>query len=172
MNFRLVNREPFAVFGVEEIFSVENGQNLREIPQMWNRLLNDGTVDRIAKASGRVRSESGRGILSVNAVMCYREEEGGRFPYMICGFLPESGRVDEESFTVVEIPAMTWAVFTTEEYTQHETTAKVQSLWKRIFSEWLPTAAYEMVSGAQFEMYGQAESGNGFCEVWIPVRSK
>jgi AraC family transcriptional regulator len=45
-------------------------------------------------------------------------------------------------------------------------------LWKSIFTEWFPMSSYVPVSGPQFEMYGVAESGKDYCEVWIPVVPK
>ncbi|AJY76866.1 AraC family transcriptional regulator [Paenibacillus beijingensis] len=172
MNYKIIEKEAFTVFGVEELFTMENGENLKGIPQMWQRLLSDGTVDRIGQASDKVWNESNRGIMPVNAVMCYREADAGRFPYMICGFMPDSGLVDKEDYTVAQIPALTWAVFTTEEYTRDQTVSQIQNLWKRIYTEWFPMSSYEALSGPQFEMYGIAESGNSYCEVWIPVVHK
>ncbi|WP_269474731.1 AraC family transcriptional regulator [Paenibacillus sp. URB8-2] len=165
MNYKIIEKEGFTVFGVEEIFSIENGENLRCIPQMWERLLSDGTVERIGQASGRVWNKFSSGIMPVNAVMCHREEKANRFPYMICGFMPESGHLNTEDYTVVDIPTLTWAVFTTE-------VAHIQILWKRIYTEWFPISSYEPLSGPQLEMYGVAEGGKRYCEVWIPVAHK
>lgn len=112
--------------------------------------------------------------MPVNGVMCYREEEAGSssFPYMICGFTPESGLKASEEYKVVDIPKLKWAVFTTEEHIPDQTVAQIQNLWKRIYTEWFPTSSYEPLSGPQFEMYGIAESGMPYCEVWIPVEHK
>ncbi|WP_246067027.1 AraC family transcriptional regulator [Paenibacillus koleovorans] len=172
MNYKIIEHEAFTVFGVEELFSMENGENLIGIPQMWQRLFQDGTVDRISLASGRQWNESSRGICPVNAVMCYGEGQSGKFPYMIFGFMPESGEVDTETYKVLDIPAATYAIFKSEEYTPDQLVGQIQGLWKRIYTEWFPMASYEPQNGPQFEMYGVAESGKEYCEVWIPVRSK
>lgn len=172
MNYKIIDKQAFTVFGVEELVPTENGENLKIIPQMWQRLMNDGTVDRIGRASGRVCNEGSKGIMPVNAVMCYREEGPGKFPYMICGFMPESGIIGEENFKAVEIPALTWAIFTTEEHTKDQTVAQIQGLWKRIYTEWFPMSSFEPFPGPQFEMYGVAESGMDYSEVWIPVVAK
>lgn len=174
MNYKIIEKEAFTVFGVEQMFSMENAENLVGIPQMWTSLLGDGTVDRIGLASGREWNESSTGIMPVNAVMSYREEEAGSFPYMICGFMPESGLAEEDrdKYTVVDIPALTWTVFHTGEYTADQTTVQIQSLWKRIYTEWFPMSSYEPLAGPQFEMYGKADSGLEYSEVWIPVAPK
>ncbi|WP_438445852.1 AraC family transcriptional regulator [Gorillibacterium sp. sgz5001074] len=170
MNYRMVEKEAFAVFGVEEIFTTVDGENLKGIPQMWQRLMQDGTVDRLGMASGMDWKPGTPGICPVNAVMCYRDTGGASFPYMICAFDSEKART--EGYVRVEIPALTWAVFTTEEYSVEQTTAQVQSLWKRIYTEWFPMSGYEPETGPEFELYGTAESGLEYCEVWIPVKKK
>lgn len=104
--------------------------------------------------------------------MGYREEEAGRFPYMICASVPESGLMEKGNYTVVDIPSLTWAFFKTEEHTEDQTVDQIQNLWKRIYTEWFPMSSYEPFSGPQFEMYGVAESGKSYCEVWVPVVHK
>lgn len=171
MNYRIEEKPAISVFGVEEIISMENGENFRAIPAFWNRALSDGTVDRIGKASGIHCDENFKGIMPVNAVLCYRDTGNNTFPYMLCAFTPESGV--PEGFDSVVIPAATWAIFTTEEHTEDKTTEVIQSLWKRIYSEWLPTSVYEPVpGGSEFELYGVADSGKSYCEVWIMVNKK
>lgn len=166
MNYRIEDKNAFSVFGVEEIFTTENGENLRKIPEFWNRVLEDGTIDRIEAASG-LKCDGTPGIMPVNAVMCHRETGGSTFPYMICALTPKSG-VPEE-FTSVQIPALTWAIFTSDEYTPDKTTETIQKLWKRIYSDWFPTSGYEHGNGPEFEMYGSSGKGMKYCEVWIPV---
>lgn len=170
MNYRIEEKQVFSVFGIEEVFTTENGENLKALPGFWLRAINDGMLDRILKASGLKCDSSSKGIKPVNAVMGYRDTGGSTFPYMICAFAPESGV--PEGFASAEIPAATWAVFTTEEHTEDKTTEVIQALWKRIYSEWFPTAGYRQIPGAEFEMYGVAESGKAYCEIWIPVVRK
>jgi AraC family transcriptional regulator len=170
MNYRIEKKEAFSVFGVEGIFSTGNGENLKALPEFWQTAINNGTLDRIIKASGIKWDNSCKGIVPVNAVMCYRDTGGNTFPYMLCASTPKSGV--PEGFASVEIPALTWAIFTTEEHTEDKTSEVLQELWRRIYSEWFPTAGYEHINGAEAEMYGVAESGKAYCEVWIPVVKK
>ncbi|MCR8657485.1 AraC family transcriptional regulator [Paenibacillus endoradicis] len=168
MNYKIVEKEAFSIFGVESIVTTENGENLRQIPEIWTKAFAEGTIDRIIGELDQPISSSG--ISPVNAVMCYRETGGMTFPYMLYANMPLGGA--PEGYTSVAIPALTWVIFTTVEYTKDQTTEQVQSLWKRIFSEWFPIANYEQVHGPQFEIYGTAESGREYCEVWIPVMKK
>ncbi|MGZ9583090.1 AraC family transcriptional regulator [Paenibacillus marinisediminis] len=170
MNYKIVQKEDFSVFGVEEIFSTENGENHKAIPGLWKKAFDEGIIDQMIKASGMHWDNSSKGIKPVNAVMCYRNTGGTTFPYMLYAISPKSGT--PEGFASLEIPAGTWAVFTTEEHTVDQTSEHVQALWKRIYSEWFPTASYEHVNGPEFEMYGVSETENEFCEIWIPVQKK
>jgi AraC family transcriptional regulator len=52
MNYRIEKKEAFSVFGVEGIFSTGNGENLKALPEFWQTAINNGTLDRIIKASG------------------------------------------------------------------------------------------------------------------------
>lgn len=167
MNYRIVEKEAFTVFGMEEIVSMECGENLKRIPQLWRQVMADGTLERLAMDSGARWTEESRGIKPVNAVMSYRETGGTTFPYMIFASAGKSGV--PEGYTVAEIPALKYAVFTTEEHTADRTVVQIQSLWKRIYSEWFPMSGYEPVNGPQFELYGVSENGLEYCEVWIPV---
>ena len=88
-------------------------------------------------------------------------EEGHK--YMLCQFLPQGIAVPPR-FSVLDVPAATWAVFDVPD-------CDMQPMWKRIWQEWFPTSGYEAVEGVFFEMYyGLARHENGFGEIWIPVK--
>lgn len=170
MNYRVEKKGALSVFGVEEVFTTENNENLREIPDFWQREIQKGTPQRMLEASGVEWGCSSTGVKPVNAVMNYRDMGGIKFPYMICAFTPEGGVSDE--FVTAEIPALTWAIFRTRDHSEEETSKVIQDLWKRIYTEWFPTADYEQVKGPEFEMYGVTEERKEYCEVWIPVKKK
>ncbi|MDR3541524.1 MAG: effector binding domain-containing protein [Desulfosporosinus sp.] len=100
----------------------------------------------------------------------YRETGDSTFPYMICAFTPESGV--PSGFTSAEIPAATWAVFTTKEYKIEDTSKFVQALWKRIYTEWFPSSGYEHGICGELEIYGVADNTKEYCEIWISVVKK
>ena len=79
---------------------------------------------------------------------------------------------DAGSFAVLEVPALTWAIFPTGEHTDEETTEAIQAVWKRIYPEWFPTSGYEHADGPEFEMYHNLGNGRYVSEVWIPVVKK
>jgi AraC family transcriptional regulator len=105
----------------------------------------------------------------LNAAM-YGHNKDGTFKYMICLYVPDSGVSDE--FTKLDVPAMTWAIFSREKHTEEQTTEKVQGIWKRIYPEWFPGSGYEHAEAPEFEMYHKAGKDLYIVEVWLPVVKK
>lgn len=84
---------------------------------------------------------------------------------MLCNYLPK-GLSIPTNFTTLSVLSSTWVVFDVPEF-------DMQSMWRRIFSEWFPTSEYEAIEGVQFEMYYRlAKHDNGFGEIRIPVIKK
>ncbi|WP_379133765.1 effector binding domain-containing protein [Paenibacillus sp. sgz500958] len=162
MNYRIVTKEAFEMAGISVEMSAVDNQQYTEIPRLWETYTTDGTIDRMRKDFEIPEEEC------VHAAL-YNFREGV-FSYMI-GALPPAGAVIEE-YTVLKVPALTWAIFPTGECTPEDETAAIQDVWRRIFSEWFPTSGYEHADGPEFEMYYKL--GNGLLneEVWIPVVKK
>ena len=168
MDYRIESKEGFNVYGIEEIFTTEDDQNFKDIPVFWQNALNDGSVDKLAMSTN---TKSKDGLCPVNAICDYRKMEGSSFPYMLFAFQTEKS--DTEGYTIAEVPASTWAIFKSKEHTQEETSAVIQDLIKRVYTEWLPTANYEKVDGYEVELYFQnPETGKSYCETWIRVAQK
>jgi AraC family transcriptional regulator len=169
MNYKIEQKEAFTVFGVEGIFNTENGDNLKTIPKFWYDEFHKGTLDKIIKATGEDWNNR-YGIGPVNSICDYRRTGGSTFPYMLCALKTPKSVTD--GYTEVNVPAATWAIFTTEEHTKEETSGVIQNLVKRVYTEWLPTASYEKIDGYEFEMYYNKENGKCYCETWIRVTRK
>ena len=73
--------------------------------------------------------------------------------------------------SVANIPAHTWAIFPSEKFSWDDADEAIGGLYKRIFSEWLPTSAYEQVGSLAMELYG-GEDGQGYIEIWLAVKKK
>lgn len=176
MNYKIVEKEAFSVFGVEVAVSAVDGKCFEQIPEFWLQSMENGTMDRILKAAGSTKEADIRGDIYgnseilLNAAMYGHNSEDGTFRYMVCQNVPKEG-VPEE-YTKLEVPALTWAVFSTDRHEIVETTEKIQDIWKRIFPEWFPGSGYEHVNAPEFEMYYSAGEGKFTAEVWIPVVKK
>lgn len=160
MNYRIEEKEEFEVFGVSTEINNIGEQPYIEIPQFWEKCVEDGTIDRLRKDSG-VSEEK-----QVHATLYNRRE--GVFSYMICYYMPD--KEIPSNYKRLVVPSCTWAIFTTGVCDNGE--CDIQSIWKRIFSEWFPNSSYEVAKGPEFEMTYYRGNNKYEQEVWIPVIKK
>ena len=75
-----------------------------------------------------------------------------------------------DGFEKWTIPANTWAVFKCVGAMPDT----IQIMWKRIYSEWLPQAKYELIPSYDFEYYteGDTNSPDYISEIWVSVKEK
>jgi len=166
MDYRIESKEGFSVYGIEGIFSYEKGAQEITVPDFWQTAIKNGALDRLIKTTHR---ENESMLLPVNSICRYRNTEGKTFPYMLFAYTNKDSDVD--GYSVVEVPATTWAIFRSKEHSQDETTEVIQNLNKRVYTEWLPTANYEHLEGYELELhYMNLETNIGYCETWIRVR--
>lgn len=157
MNYRIEQREAFQVFGVYTEISTSQEQAFKQVPLFFKKCDEDGTTDSINDLLGRFHDN-----YTISAMYDFSETI---FKYMLCNFLPK-GLSIPSNFTTLSAPSSTWAIFDVPN-------CDMQSMWKRIWTEWFPTSEFEAAEGVQFEMYyGLANHQNGFGEIWIPVRKK
>lgn len=162
MNYKIVEKEEFQVYGIEEIFDTKNGENLNEIPEFWLKNIKNGQCEKLAKSSGCMSM--------VNSVCGYRETGGTTFPYMLC--VMKTPLSSTEGYTVVDVPKATWAIFVNEPHDIEDTSNEIQKLASRVYTDWLPTAAYELIQGYEFEIYYLDHQGKYYEELWFRVIPK
>jgi AraC family transcriptional regulator len=154
MNWRIEEREAFEVFGVEKIFGNDETD---KVPGFWSELHKNGEYERLYQAAGAKPSDNG--MCCINAVCGYSEPGENNFPYMICALRKPDSNTD--GFKIAQIPKTTWAVFRGE--TKNIGLA-IPELFRRAYSEWLPSSGYDKAIGPDMEIYYK-----DFEEVWIPV---
>lgn len=160
MNYRIEQKEGFTVFGVSGFISRDMEQAFQDVPAFVRKCVSEGSPDRINAILGKPPE-------SWMPAALYNNREDGSFQYMLCQYLPPTAVIPDE-FTRMKVPPLTWAVF-------FEPHCEIQGLWRRIYSEWFPTAEYEQVEGPSFEMYygyGRDNEQYGVAEIWIPVKKK
>ena len=162
MNYRIIEKPAFQVYGIEGIFDVKDGENLKEIPEFWLEKINNGENEKLARSAGYPTS--------INAICQYREMSATTFPYMLC--VIKTPLSDTKGYKVVDVPAATWAILSNEPHAIEETSQAIQALNARVYTEWLPTADYEIVEGYEFEMYYTAPEGKYYEETWVRVIPK
>jgi AraC family transcriptional regulator len=164
MEYRIEKKEAFSVYGIEGIFTTDDDLNLKDIPMFWWECRKDGRFYKLLESTNE-------GSLSrVHGICDYRETGGNTFPYML--FTHRNKNCNTDGFTEVEVPAATWAIFKSEEHTVEKTSSITQNLIKRVYTDWLPTAAYKKIDGYELELYLVSDIDKFYVDTWIRVEPK
>ncbi|WP_234117333.1 AraC family transcriptional regulator [Clostridium hydrogenum] len=160
LNYRIVKKEKFKVFGVDFETTIVDNALYEEIPQFCNGIWDDGTHHRINEFLGFSKMNMLHGIH-------YDFKKDGSRKYMMGWEIPNKDIPNE--YKVVEIPSCTFAVFDVKANNLNR--FAIGDLWKRIYSQWFPTSGFEEVEGVYIEKYfwDDNEYDDYTCEVWIPV---
>lgn len=169
MNYRIETKEAFEVFGIETISSTTGDETYLSPSDLWEKCHANGEYDRLSENSGDLPSYVNQDLCKVHGVCEYRDTEENTFPYLLCSFVSANSNTD--GYKRVTIPAQTWAIFPSEKFAWDKVGNTINNLYKRFYSEWLPTSGYEQVEGANFEIYG-GDSEFGYIELWYPVKKK
>ncbi len=158
MDYRIVEKKAFKVIGKAIETTSADGENSREIPRFWQESNQNGMVDDLISLAGGADATLG---ICMDMAM-----ENCTFTYMIA-VENRAGVEAPEGFAVREIPAHTWAVFTSIGPMPHA----IQDVWTRVFQEWFPATGYEHAGGPEFESYpeGDVNADDYRCEVWVPI---
>ena len=154
MNYRIESKDAFRIAGVSVPLHKDIEKNFAVIPQKWQEISMDGTLQRLIS----MMDTPPMGVLGVSAC---GDAEDWKY-YIAVPTTQEKG--DFEEYTV---PAATWAVFPGE-----GTNLSIQELERRIVTEWLPTSGYEYGNAPDVEVYLNPDPQNARFEVWIPVVKK
>ena len=159
MDYKIVEKEAFAIVGKSIKVTTKNKQNLKLIPEFWTECCQKGICCELSTNAGEL------GLLGVCMNFCPEDEE---LTYMVGVEKPQSKALT--GFEEKEIPASTWAVFESVGPMPHA----IQQVWDRIFSEWFPATGYEHSGGPEMEVYppGDNAAEDYRCEVWIPIIKK
>ena len=164
MEYKIEKKEAFTVYGIEGVFSTDDGKHLNDLPMFWRECRNDGRFYKLLDSTNE-------GSLSrIHGICDYRKTGGNTFPYML--FAYHTKNCNTEGFTKVEVPAATWAIFKSEEHTVEKTSGVVQNLIKRVYTDWLPTAVYKKIDGYELELYFVSGIDKYYIETWIRVEQK
>ncbi|BCN31920.1 AraC family transcriptional regulator [Anaeromicropila herbilytica] len=168
MNYRIETKEAFDVFGIETIASLSGEDGFVSPTELWQQSHQNGDYEKLFNSSGSLPKFISQDLCKIHGVENYRKTEGNTFPYMLCAFVSESSKTDD--YKIQHIPPQTYAIFPSEKFKWDEDFNEVlRNLQKRFYSEWLPTANYQRVAGANFEIYG-GDREYGYIELWFPVK--
>ncbi|HEX2945863.1 MAG TPA: helix-turn-helix domain-containing protein [Clostridia bacterium] len=156
MNFKIVEREGFTVFGATTDITGENAFDA--VPKFWLKLGKQDFFKRIC-------SDAGYDLTVPPIAVTHDFQSDGSRKYTIAYKLPEGKK--PEGYDVLQIPGATWVVVEEKCEKDEDTSRTIQEMWTRLFSEWFPTSNYEVAEGPQLEQYYP-----GKLEVCVPVLRK
>ena len=151
MDYRIEKKEAFSVIVKAKTFG-ENGA--AEIPAFWDEYLSSG---------------AGASVAPMMGVCGDVNPDNKEFWYGI-GSPAENTAPIPDGFVKWDIPENSWAIFKCVGAMPDA----IQTMWKRIYSEWLPQANYELIPSYDIEYYteGDTSSPDYISEIWAPVKEK
>lgn len=160
MNYKIVEKEEFKVMGHSIITTADLEQNFKELPEFWDKLYHDKTIDKMCKMSGQ-KDDSGR-----KYGICFPCKDGEKaFEYAIA----VDYSANSDSLKVFTIPKSKWVIFECV----GSMPSAYQKLWIEISTQWLPSNNYEVNNNIpEIENYLEGNNGdpNYKSEVWLPIK--
>lgn len=162
MEYRIETKPAFSLTGLPLRTTWKEGQSARDIPALWNRCLNDGTVAALGEL---VPKGSAIGVAGVSAEFDMPNEE---FTYFIAVETPADRAALPDGCRDVAVPAATWGVFEAH----GPLPEALQETMQRIFNEWFPSSGWEHADAPELEIYPPGDvRGADYCsELWMPLR--
>ena len=158
MNYKIVEKEAFRIVGVKEHYEMNVDEAFNKVPLFWQKAITEGKAAKILS----LMNKEPYGLLGVSTCM-----NGKDFDYYIAvaSDLPLTDDMDEYI-----VPAVTWAIFECI----GPMPDSIQSLQRRIVTEWLPTSGYEYANAPDIEVYreGDQQSKDYKSQVWLPIVKK
>lgn len=155
MDYRIEEKEVFKVVGIKRQYQGPK-DNESVVGPFWNELYEKGLLKEIADLS----TGTPKGVHGFIQVLGENQVD-----YMIASISDNEPPVGMSSQV---IPKSTWAIF---ELSGPITTA-IETAWKRIFTEWLPTSNYQYAEAIDIECFpyeGSKEADDYKFEIWLPV---
>lgn len=163
MEPKLVSRPAFRIAGYALRTTSQGGENKRAIPAFWQDYLKNRCEGLHSALTPVSHAEYG---------MCADMDfETGAFNYVI-GLEAADGAAIPEGLHVTQVPAATYAIFTTPPADGDHFVEAIQNTWAYIYEQWFPESGYEYASGCfDYELYDERclrEAGKQI-DIAIPV---
>lgn len=164
MDYRIENKDAFRIVGKKKRIPIQfEGEN-KEIIKLAKSI----TPEQREKLHSYANVEPNQVVNASYNFDTERMEEKGGLDHMIGILTTKESGIDEE-FDIVEVPALTWAVFSTK----GEFPKVMQDTWGKIASEWLPSSDYELVEAPEISFTGDlSDKSNVYSEIWMAVKKK
>ena len=157
MSYHITERNAMRVVGIRLPLTEDMEENQRTVPRFWEETLKKKQFSQICMMS----DENSAGILGLTV---YHDPD--HIFYYIAAATNKEVPAGMYAF---EIPAATWVVFENDGHFKE----KVQNVFKRFYTEWIPFSGYEYAGMPDIEVYpiipGKPFSGHS--EVWIAIKN-
>ncbi|WP_310603499.1 effector binding domain-containing protein [Anaerosporobacter sp.] len=158
ITYRIESHEQMRAIGIVRHFKAPENNEL-DVHTFWNQLYSDGTHARIVElADGEIGGVHG----FLNVI------DNETVDYVIAAF---SEQEIPDNMEVYTIPRSKWAIFEGKGCVG----SAIAEVWKRIYSEWLPSTKYSHAGTMEMECfrYGDNKRDEDFrFEIWIPITNK
>ncbi len=165
MEPRIVKKGAMTIMGAE-LRTTNDGSNLKEIPEFWERFLTEGTAERIPD---KVEPAVSYGLCTD------MDSKSGAFSYVI-GYAVPDGTPATNRFGTFPVPSKEYAVFTARAKTGGDDFSnEIQRMWKFAYGEWfVDNPTWERDDGPDFELYDDRRfsESEAQCDIYIPVRRR
>lgn len=162
MDYRIVQKEPFQIVGFKKRITLQyNGVN-HQIEALTARL----TPKIIAELKSFCDLEP-RGMLNVSANFAGDRSEGSELDQYLGVATTQAVPAD---YDILAVPAATWVVFNVV----GKFPEALQATWAQIYSEWFPTADYQLTGGPEmlWNEVPDTTKPDYRSQIWIPVQRK
>ncbi len=151
MDYKIEQDKEYTIVIIKKIFNEASSK--KDIPQFWNEYNKKGYSRVVPPMLG----------------ICFPTKKDDEFEYGI-GSVIECVASIPEGFVTIKVPKQTYVKFKAI----GPMPSALQELWKKVMTEWLPNAPYELVEAPEFECYseGDISSKNYESFIWLPVRKK
>lgn len=158
MNYKIVNKPEFRIVGKKKHYVGGIEESMAQIPSFWQEVFTEGLLPKICPLMDREPF----GVLGAAV-----SDNGQDFDYYIA--VATDGE-KPDGLEEYRVPACSWAVFESI----GPLPGAIQTLQKRIVTEWLPSSGYDYADAPDIEIYydGDQQSADYRCEVWLPVVKK
>lgn len=156
MEYRIVEKDAFQLVGIKQRITLQEGAN-PPIDQMWTKLKTSEMEEWKAMSSGEPE-----GLLSITIRL---DESGAQLEHHIG---VATTNYQGNKWDVLDVPASFWAVFTS----RGEFPNTLQTMWTRIYTEWLPSSGYELI-GAPEMLWNEGpdiSKPDYHSEIWLRIR--
>jgi len=157
MNYRIEELQGFSIVGIQE--RVDTNDAFQVVPGLWTNAAKEGLFEKLWEI--RRDDHPMRGILGV----CADGDFGRNEEFFYIMSIVSSEQVPPEGMLRRDFQEATWAVFEAEGGPEG-----IAEIWKRLYTEWVPTSGYDLANLPAVECYLPPEENRN--ELWVAVVKK